>query len=178
MKTKIIFVALIIWSSSSSSSWQPKVWEFCLRLSAYLRSQLSHCNTLSHPHCALSISVLSVFLFALRLPLGLSCSLYSLGAVYFVFLFSFVCILQLLVLHNTQKALSYCSLDAKVDGLFYCILFNFPQLTFTVLHLKLVSTIPTGFQAYGWPAQSNKTSQLWYHNNNSRAQKQPARWRV
>ena len=93
--------------------------------------------------------MLSVFLFALRLPLGLSSSLYSLGAVYFVFLFSFVCILQLLVLHNTQKALSYCSLDAKVDGLF--ILYS---IQYSSTHFYC-SSFETGLHHSNW------ISSLW-----------------
>ena len=99
--------------------------------------------------CAQSISVLSVFLFALRLPLGLSSSLYSLGAVYFVFLFSFVCILQLLVLHNTQKALSYCSLDAKVDGLFVLYSIQYSSTHF------YCSSFETGLHHSNW------ISSLW-----------------
>lgn len=93
--------------------------------------------------------MLSVFLFALRLPLGLSSSLYSLGAVYFVFLFSFVCILQLLVLHNTQKALSYCSLDAKVDGLFVLYSIQYSSTHF------YCSSFETGLHHSNW------ISSLW-----------------
>ena len=118
--------------------------------------------------------MLSVFLFALRLPLGLSCSLYSLGAVYFVFLFSFVCILQLLVLHNTQKALSYCSLDAKVDGLFVLYSIQFSSTHFycssfeteTETPFQLASSVKPSWWIQTNPANCDITTTTAEHKNN------------